>query len=41
MALPRTCVHGGIFFIAAALRILPDSAAICRAKLLIPFGISR
>jgi len=26
----------GIVLIAAALRILPDSAAICRAKLLIP-----
>jgi hypothetical protein len=40
MALRQTWVHGGIFLIAAALRILPGSTAICRAKLLIPFGIN-
>jgi hypothetical protein len=30
----------GILLVAAALRILPDFAALCRTKLLITFGIS-
>lgn len=37
----QTCMPSCILLIAAALRVLLDSAAICRAKLLILFGINR